>query len=48
MMGTFLGAPLNKDYNALGSVLGSPLLGNYHIYILCIYIYIMYIYIYIP
>ena len=30
--------PNNKDYSILGSILGSPILGNYHIYI-HIYIY---------
>ena len=27
-MGTFLGAPYKKNYNILGSVLGSPYLGK--------------------
>ena len=29
--GTFFGAPNNKDYSILGSILGSPILRNYHI-----------------
>ena len=28
MRGTFLGVPHNKDYNILGSILGSPYLGK--------------------
>ena len=26
-----IGRPHNKDYNILGSILGSPILGNYHL-----------------
>ena len=29
--GTFLGVPIHKDYSILGSILGSPYLGNYHV-----------------
>ena len=29
--GTILGGPYNKDYSILGSILGSPILGNYPI-----------------
>ena len=28
---TILGVTYNKDYSILGSILGSPILGNYHI-----------------
>ena len=31
--GTFLGSPHNEEYSILGSILGSPILGNYHIHI---------------
>ena len=30
-MGTFLGGPFSKDYNIYGSILGSPVLGNYNL-----------------
>ena len=38
--GTFFGGPHNKDYSILGSILGFPYLGNYHMcscvyYIFC-------------
>ena len=29
--GTFFGGPNNKDHSILGSILGSPILRNYHI-----------------
>ena len=29
LRGTFFGGPYNRDYNLLGSLLGSPILGNY-------------------
>ena len=29
-MGTLFGGPHNKDCSILGSILGSPILGNYH------------------
>ena len=29
--GTFFGGPHNRDYSILGSILGSLILGNYHI-----------------
>ena len=28
----FFGGPHNKDYSILGSILGPPILGNYHFY----------------
>ena len=28
LRGTFLGGPYNKDYNILGSILGSPYFGK--------------------
>ena len=28
--GYHFGGPRNKEYNILGSILGSPILGNYH------------------
>ena len=28
--GYLLGGPYNKDYSILGSILGCPILGNYH------------------
>ena len=28
----FLGGPHNKDYSILGSILGPPILGNYHMF----------------
>ena len=30
ILGYVLGGPYNKDYNILGSILGSPILGNYY------------------
>ena len=30
MRGTFFRGPYNKDSNILGSISGSPVLGNYH------------------
>ena len=29
--GTLFGGPYNKDYSILGSILGSLILGNYHL-----------------
>ena len=29
-LGVPFGGPHNKDYSILGSILGSPILGNYH------------------
>ena len=46
-MGTLLGAPLNKDYDVLGSILGSPLLGNYHIDYMYIYICYWFIHVFV-
>ena len=31
MRGTIFGGPYNKDCNILGSILGTLILGNYHI-----------------
>ena len=31
IIGTLFGGPYNKDYNILGSILGTLILGNYHV-----------------
>ena len=31
LRGTLFGGPHNKDYSILGSILGSTILGNYHL-----------------
>ena len=49
-VGVLLGGPKNKDYSIFGSILGSAIWGNYHIYIYIhtyIHMYVcMYVYMY--